>query len=1140
MNAPQLYLGKARNLLFALIFAMSAVLILCLTPLYAEGEVTNTCVNDESNPGIQLTCEGEVQYILIDAARPEITFDVAMPLGRNKYNVFGTCADVNHVDASTKGPGCDNTTGIGYPIDLVHEFAGRYPNAVVAINADFFGQISDGLEHAAHGPQGLTIVNGLRIDGGLDRYGFDDFGTVGDNDGNSYRRPSAIIRGDGTSIDIANRSPLGVQMLTQSLNQSTNLLEAFGGCPMLVEDGAVAIDASDYEGKTANCSTIRPDVSGVARTAIGVMQDGKMLILVAPSGNNLKIWDIAVLMKNKGVKNAMNLDGGGSTQLWYASKSDYGQTLVNTSRRVANALVVSHSQKNVPNQCTNPGAIQASATQDNPCIPTDRTAPTASSFDVSISGGYANITIAGVSDSGGSGVARVNFSAKWSGEWHGIGSDSTSPYSLPWNMCASGVPDGSVEFGMEVLDAAGNKYVWSEHFSNPNRTKSFNCDPNSGTGSGSIKIYAEPNNGGRVIWAQNAIFSNEPNAEGYALEIPNGWSSRIWSGDNRSGDMRCFSSSVPNLQDHGWNNRIQSIEGFTSNVCGDAQTGLAVVCADGVGCWQFGPGYYPLPTWGWNDIMTEIYALPSNMSISMFRDSGRTGSFECENTPRVLPSEFYKQVTDMYVHMGKDCPPEQHQTLLFYDGRDFSGYAWTGGTKPGSYNITQFGPREKVNDRAYSLRIPNGKSAWFYADDNRGGEDSGCWTGDHSDLGNWKNKISSFELFDNTTCLPQMPTSLNGAPLSDVSMQLWWSHPNAANYGYVVYRWNGYDFVYLAETQQGETAYIDNDVVCAADYYYKVSAKGRRESPQYGWIKVTTMSCPPPGVPGLPQEYIDNGRSVEEGDVIVFEWTPSSFAYDYQAVIGADAFLLTSGRIIANTWTVRDLPPNLYGFGVAAFNRVGQTQSANYLVEVKAAKASLLAAEPSGCDGANLYWKNNSKYTGSFIVRRGSLKVGTVQFAEGQEYYSFTDTGLTQSTSYSYRIETMPKEEPNSSLSNEVLVQIPSCVQVPEWTRNVRTAAHTATSMQVLWDDSSTDETGFIVWQWIGEGYQEIARVESGVTSFTVSNLTCQTEYHFAISAFNESGQSALNGAPGTTGECPVDPPPPPAQNRIFLPLVQR
>lgn len=1137
MNAPQLYLGKARKLLFALIFAMSAVLILCLTPLYAEGGATNTCVNDESNPGIQLTCEGEVQYILIDAAIPEITFDVAMPLGTNRHGVFGECKDVNFVDAGgpKPGPGCNSSAGLGYPLARVDEFAARFPNAVIAVNGDLFGYI--GFAYGHHGPEGLTIVNGLRIDGNQV-----DHGTVGDDDGEAVRRPSMIIRGDGADIDIDERTLIGIQMLTDSLNQSTGGLEAMGGCPLLVKNGEQLVTEPNHVEvlNRQNCSSIRPTEDSVPRTAVGVTTDGKLLIMVAPGSANLQIWEVAERMKYRFVKNAIGLDGGGSTQLWYASKSSSGQTLLSGSRRVANALVVSHSQKNVPNQCTNPGFIQASATQDNPCIPTDRTAPTASSFDISISGGYANITTGGVSDSGGSGVARVNFSAKWSGEWHGIGSDSTSPYSLSWNMCAAGVPDGSVEFGMEVLDAAGNKYVWSEHSSNPIRTKSFNCDPNSGSGSGSIKIYAEPNNGGRVIWAQNAIFSNEPNAEGYALEIPNGWSSRIWSGDNRSGDMRCFSSSVANLQDHGWNNRIQSIEGFTSNVCGDAQTGLAVVCADGVGCWQFGPGYYPLPTWGWNDIMTEIYALPSNMSISMFRDTGRTGSFECENSPRVLPSEFYKQVTDMYVHMGRDCAPDQHQTLIFYDGRDFSGYAWAGGTKPGSYNITQFGPRDKVNDKAYSLRIPNGKSAWFYADDNRGGEDTGCWTGDHPDLGNWKNKISSFELFDNTSCTPEMPSNLNGAPLSDVSIQLWWGHIKAADYRYKIYKWNGYGFSFLAETQQGETAYIDNDVFCGADYFYKVSTLGRRESNAYGWIKVTTMSCPPPGVPGLPQEYVENGRSVEEGDVIVFEWTPSGFAYDYQAVIGADAFLLTSGRITANTWTVRDLPPNLYGFGVAAFNRVGQTQSANYLVEVTAAKASLLAAEPSGCDGANLYWKNNSKYTGSFIVRRGNQKVGTVQFAEGQEYYSFTDAGLSPLTSYSYRIETMPKEEPNSSLSNEVQVQIPSCAQAPEWARNVRTAGHTATSMQVLWDDSSDNETGFVVWQWIGEGYQEIARVEASLTSYTVSNLTCQTEYHFAISAFNDAGQSALNGAPGSTTQCPVDPPPPPAQNRIFLPLVQR
>jgi PKD repeat protein len=82
-------------------------------------------------------------------------------------------------------------------------------------------------------------------------------------------------------------------------------------------------------------------------------------------------------------------------------------------------------------------------------------------------------------NSGGSGVREVRFNAKWNNEWQGIGVDTTYPYSMDWNMCTSGVPNGDVELGMEIWDNNGNKFVWSSDsgYPNPHITKSYNCSP---------------------------------------------------------------------------------------------------------------------------------------------------------------------------------------------------------------------------------------------------------------------------------------------------------------------------------------------------------------------------------------------------------------------------------------------------------------------------------------------------------------------------------------------------------------------------------------------------------------------------------------------------------------------------------------
>ena len=110
----------------------------------------------------------------------------------------------------------------------------------------------------------------------------------------------------------------------------------------------------------------------------------------------------------------------------------------------------------------------------NPATPNDTTPPTASGYTVALNGAIVNLSVAGVTDDS-SGVDRVNYSAKFNGGWIGIGSSTSYPYSVTWDMCSAGVPNGDVELSMEVWDKAGNKWVWSEHFTNLHITKKYVC-----------------------------------------------------------------------------------------------------------------------------------------------------------------------------------------------------------------------------------------------------------------------------------------------------------------------------------------------------------------------------------------------------------------------------------------------------------------------------------------------------------------------------------------------------------------------------------------------------------------------------------------------------------------------------------------
>ena len=80
-----------------------------------------------------------------------------------------------------------------------------------------------------------------------------------------------------------------------------------------------------------------------------------------------------------------------------------------------------------------------------------------------------------------SGVQKVHFTARWSGQWRLVYSDTSAPYEYDWDLCAAGVPDGDIELGLDIWDNAGNVFHLHTVRPNPHITKSYNCSPSGGT-----------------------------------------------------------------------------------------------------------------------------------------------------------------------------------------------------------------------------------------------------------------------------------------------------------------------------------------------------------------------------------------------------------------------------------------------------------------------------------------------------------------------------------------------------------------------------------------------------------------------------------------------------------------------------------
>ena len=154
-------------------------------------------------------------------------------------------------------------------------------NAILAVNGDYYGANSSG----------YVIRNGVV---------YRD--TVRENSNNS----DLAIYKDG-SFKIIYEDQISAEQL---VNDGVVNLLAFG--PALVENGEITVGANTEVGQA---------MASNPRTAIGIINENHYIIVVSDGrtseSKGLSLYQLAEIMKSHGVKTAYNLDGGGSSTLYF-------------------------------------------------------------------------------------------------------------------------------------------------------------------------------------------------------------------------------------------------------------------------------------------------------------------------------------------------------------------------------------------------------------------------------------------------------------------------------------------------------------------------------------------------------------------------------------------------------------------------------------------------------------------------------------------------------------------------------------------------------------------------------------------------------------------------------------------------------
>lgn len=153
--------------------------------------------------------------------------------------------------------------------------------AIFAVNGDFYG---------AH-TSGYVIKNGV---------------VYRDSLRDETQNDDLVIYEDG-SLGIINEKDISAEQLVED-----GVVQLFMFGPALVENGAVVVDANAEVGQA---------MASNPRTAIGIIDDLHYLFVVADGrtdeSKGLLLYELAQLMKSYGCKTAYNLDGGGSSTMYF-------------------------------------------------------------------------------------------------------------------------------------------------------------------------------------------------------------------------------------------------------------------------------------------------------------------------------------------------------------------------------------------------------------------------------------------------------------------------------------------------------------------------------------------------------------------------------------------------------------------------------------------------------------------------------------------------------------------------------------------------------------------------------------------------------------------------------------------------------
>lgn len=376
------------------------------------------------------------------------------------------------------------------------------------------------------------------------------------------------------------------------------------------------------------------------------------------------------------------------------------------------------------------------------------------------------------------------------------------------------------------------------------------------------------------------------------------------------------------------------------------------------------------------------------------------------------------------------------------------------------------------------------------------------------------------------TPVPAAPSTLALTVKSASSIALTWKDNSTTESGFKIERsTDGVTFTQVTSVAVGIVAYTDSSLSPSKKYWYRVCAYNAGGNSTYtAAASATTQALPtPPTAPSTLTVTVVSNSSLKLG------WKDNStnetgFKIE-RSTDGTNFTLVTNTLASVITFTDSGLASaTKYYYRVRAYNDGGLSAYTTVVSATTSAPPTppiaptTLAVSVVSSSSLKLTWLDKSTNETGFMIERSPDGTSFTQITTaGAGVLNFTDTGLTASTKYYYRVRAY-NSGGNSAYTSVASATTSAPPAAPAAPTSLSLTVKSSSQINLSWSDKSTNETGFKIERSTdGVTFSQITTVGASIKTYSNTGLTSKKKYYYRVRAYNTGGDSAYTSVASAT-----------------------